>query len=82
MSTAKPSSEAPSRPPLALIAGPTASGKSDLAVELALAHEASGGEAVVINADSAQVYRDLRVLRIYEGASEIHRNMIAKLLLA
>jgi acyl-CoA dehydrogenase len=29
-----------------------------------------------------RVYRDLRVLRIYEGASEIHRNMIAKLLLA
>ena len=28
-----------------------------------------------------RVYRDLRVLRIYEGASEIHRNMIAKLLL-
>ena len=46
------------RGPLALIAGPTASGKSDLAVRLALAH----GNAVVINADSAQVYADLRVL--------------------
>ena len=45
--------------PVALIAGPTASGKSDLAVELALAF---GRPAVVINADSAQVYRDLRVL--------------------
>ncbi|QGN53366.1 tRNA (adenosine(37)-N6)-dimethylallyltransferase MiaA [Novosphingobium sp. Gsoil 351] len=62
MSTAETSTDAPSRPPLALIAGPTASGKSDLAVELALAHEAKGGRAVVINADSAQVYRDLRVL--------------------
>ena len=40
-----------------MIAGPTASGKS--AVALALA-EAVGG--VVINADSAQVYRDLRIL--------------------
>jgi acyl-CoA dehydrogenase len=29
-----------------------------------------------------RVYRDLRVLRIYEGASEIHRNMIAKQLLS
>ena len=29
-----------------------------------------------------RVYRDLRVLRIYEGASEIHRNMIAQQLLA
>lgn len=40
-----------------LIAGPTASGKSALA--LALAREMSG---VVVNADSMQVYRDLRVL--------------------
>ena len=47
---------------MALIAGPTASGKSDLAVRLALAHEAAGGRAVVINADSAQVYADLAVL--------------------
>jgi tRNA dimethylallyltransferase len=46
-----------SLPPLALIAGPTASGKS--AVALALA-ERTGG--TVINADSAQVYRDLRIL--------------------
>ncbi|MDP3674184.1 MAG: tRNA (adenosine(37)-N6)-dimethylallyltransferase MiaA [Novosphingobium sp.] len=58
MSTSEVSSNVPSRPPLALIAGPTASGKSDLAVELALRH----GNATVINADSAQVYRDLRVL--------------------
>jgi tRNA dimethylallyltransferase len=47
---------------VALIAGPTASGKSDLAVDLALALKARGRDAVVINADSAQVYRDLRVL--------------------
>jgi len=40
-----------------LIAGPTASGKSGLALRLA---EQLGG--VVINADSMQVYRDLRVL--------------------
>src|SRR6266550_4303284 len=40
-----------------LIAGPTASGKSALALELA---QAAGG--VIINADSMQVYRDLRVL--------------------
>ena len=47
---------------MALIAGPTASGKSDLAVRLALALRDAGQEAVVINADSAQVYADLRVL--------------------
>jgi tRNA dimethylallyltransferase len=40
-----------------LIAGPTASGKSALALELALN---AGG--AVINADSMQVYRDLRII--------------------
>ncbi|KQT21302.1 MULTISPECIES: tRNA (adenosine(37)-N6)-dimethylallyltransferase MiaA [unclassified Bradyrhizobium] len=40
-----------------LIAGPTASGKSALALELA---HATGG--IVINADSMQVYRDLRII--------------------
>lgn len=44
-------------PSVALIAGPTASGKSALAIELA---EAIGG--TVINADASQVYRDLCVL--------------------
>lgn len=46
-----------SRPSAILIAGPTASGKSALA--LALAEKFNG---VVINADSMQVYRDLRVI--------------------
>ena len=50
------------RAPLALIAGPTASGKSDLAVRLALALHERGRQAVIINADSAQVYADLAVL--------------------
>jgi tRNA dimethylallyltransferase len=52
----------PDKKALALIAGPTASGKSDLAVELALELERRGARGVVINADSAQVYRDLAVL--------------------
>lgn len=46
-----------SKPAAILIAGPTASGKSALALALALRH---GG--TVINADSMQVYRDLRIL--------------------
>jgi tRNA dimethylallyltransferase len=48
--------------PVALIAGPTASGKS--AIALALAHRLaeSGRRGVIINADSAQVYADLRIL--------------------
>lgn len=45
------------RPRVALIAGPTASGKSALALALAERH---GG--TIINADSAQVYRDLRIV--------------------
>ena len=49
----------PARGDVALIAGPTASGKSDLAVRLA---HSVGRPAVVMNADSAQVYSDLRVL--------------------
>ena len=56
------------RPPLALIAGPTASGKSALA--LALAEAAAGN---VINADSAQVYRDLRILSARPGPEEENR---------
>jgi tRNA dimethylallyltransferase len=45
------------RPPTILIAGPTASGKSALALAVA---ERIGGS--IVNADSMQVYRDLRVL--------------------
>jgi tRNA dimethylallyltransferase len=50
------------KPPLALIAGPTASGKSDCAVALAQELERRGLRAVVVNADSSQVYADLTVL--------------------
>ncbi len=59
------------RPPLALIAGPTASGKSDCAVRLALALEKRGRKAVVINADSAQVYADLAVLSARPNDTEM-----------
>ena len=47
---------------MALIAGPTASGKSAIAVDLAKALIAKKQHAVIINADSAQVYADLHVL--------------------
>jgi tRNA dimethylallyltransferase len=56
-----------SLPPLALIAGPTASGKSALALALALA-ERTGG--IIINADSAQVYRDLRIVSARPSTEE------------
>lgn len=44
-----------------LIGGPTASGKSNLALDIAGALEDSGG-ATIINADSMQVYSDLRIV--------------------
>jgi tRNA dimethylallyltransferase len=48
-----------------LIAGPTASGKSALGVKLA-----QGLDGVVINADSMQVYRDLRVITARPAPAE------------
>lgn len=64
MSTSDPSPGA-ALPPLAIIAGPTASGKSGLALALA---EITGG--IVINADSAQVYRDLRIVSARPSAAD------------
>jgi tRNA dimethylallyltransferase len=60
--------DSPLLPKLALIAGPTASGKSALA--LALAERARG---TVINADSAQVYRDLRIISARPSEEEERR---------
>ncbi|MDX1704543.1 MAG: tRNA (adenosine(37)-N6)-dimethylallyltransferase MiaA [Altererythrobacter ishigakiensis] len=54
--------ESPNRKPVALIAGPTASGKSAIALRLASARLANGLQTVIINADSMQVYRDIPVL--------------------
>ena len=59
------------KPDVALIAGPTASGKSGLAVELALALEKQGKRGVIINADSAQVYADLHVLSARPNDAEM-----------
>lgn len=51
-----------------LIAGPTASGKSALALELA-----ARADGVVINADSMQVYRDLRIITARPTDDEMSR---------
>ena len=53
---------------IALIAGPTASGKSALALHLA---ETANG--VVINADASQVYADLRILSARPDEAEMAR---------
>ncbi len=52
-------------PPIQLIAGPTASGKSALALKMA---QDTG--AVIINADSQQLYADLRILTARPSADE------------
>ena len=54
--------------PVIIIAGPTASGKSALAVDLAV--EFAG---TVINADSMQVYRELDVLSARPGGADLDR---------
>ena len=54
-----------SKSPGWLIGGPTGSGKSALALRLAREH---GGE--IVNADSMQVYRDLRILTARPSAAE------------
>jgi tRNA dimethylallyltransferase len=51
-----------------LIAGPTASGKSALALAVA---ERLGG--IIINTDSMQVYRDLAIITARPGAAEAER---------
>ena len=56
------------RPKAILIAGPTASGKSAAALDLA---QRFGG--VVINADSMQVYRELAVLTARPSLAEMQR---------
>lgn len=55
-----------------LIAGPTASGKSALALRLAEALAPMGGAAIV-NADSMQVYRELPILTARPGVADLAR---------
>jgi tRNA dimethylallyltransferase len=56
------------RPPVALIAGPTASGKSAVAIHLA---ETTGG--IIINADASQVYADLSVITARPDQADLDR---------
>ncbi|MFZ3307888.1 MAG: tRNA (adenosine(37)-N6)-dimethylallyltransferase MiaA [Xanthobacteraceae bacterium] len=55
-------------PSIILIAGPTASGKSALALTLAERHRGT-----IINADSMQVYRDLRIITARPAPEEEQR---------
>jgi tRNA dimethylallyltransferase len=58
----------PPHPSVVIIAGPTASGKSALALELAAALDGT-----IINADSQQIYRDLMILSARPDAAAMRR---------
>jgi tRNA dimethylallyltransferase len=57
-------------PPLIVIAGATATGKTELALRLAEAIERSGRPVVIISADSRQVYRGLDIGTAKASAAE------------
>jgi tRNA dimethylallyltransferase len=48
-------------PPLIVVAGATATGKTELGIRLAETYLAAGRRAVIISADSRQVYRGLDI---------------------
>src|SRR5258705_3648110 len=58
----------PKDQPVVIIAGPTTSGKSALALELAAAFSGT-----IINADSQQIYRDLKILNARPDAAAMRR---------
>jgi acyl-CoA dehydrogenase len=59
-----------------LVATESASRVVDRAVQL------HGGRGVMVGSTVARLYEDVRALRIYEGASDIHRILIARHLLS
>ncbi len=74
---AAPSADGPSRdearaarPPLIVVAGATATGKTPLSIELAEGIRASGRPAEIISADSRQVYRGLDIGTAKAGPAE------------
>ena len=58
----------PALPPVVIIAGPTASGKSALALDLAELFDGT-----IINADALQIYRDLPILTAWPEAAAMAR---------
>jgi tRNA dimethylallyltransferase len=58
------------RSPLLVIAGPTASGKSRLALDIAQSLDDRGG-AEIVNADAIQVYRELSILTARPAADDL-----------
>ncbi len=61
-------SDSSNRPRLAVIAGPTASGKSAFAIEHAISRN-----GVIINADASQLYADLDIISARPSATDLAR---------
>ena len=57
----RPRGETAAAPPLVIVAGPTTTGKTELAIRLAEWVQASGRPVAVISADSRQVFRGLEI---------------------
>lgn len=57
-------------PPIVLIGGPTASGKSAIALALGETLGKAKRQAVILNADALQLYRDLRILTARPDAAD------------
>ena len=56
------------KPTIVLLAGPTASGKSKLAIKLS---KVLNGE--IVNADSMQVYKELKILTSRPSSSDLKK---------
>ena len=59
--------------PVFIIAGPTASGKTGLSIRLAENFEKKGIYCEIINADSIQLYNDLKILTAFPSSDEMSR---------
>ena len=59
------------KPIIVLLAGPTASGKSKLAIKLS---KVINGE--IVNADSMQVYKELKILTSRPSSSDLKLSLI------
>lgn len=59
--------------PVFIIAGPTASGKTGFAIELSENFKGKGICCEIINADSIQLYNDLKILSAFPSPDEMNR---------
>lgn len=59
--------------PVFVIAGPTASGKTSCAIKVVEALRKKGADCEIVNADSIQLYKDLKILTAFPTREELSR---------